>query len=157
MVTGQIGMDKKPYLKTVAEMAGERGGRIDLFHVGNMMYGEARDVTKGRILDLPISRLISTQYCRTLETAVLAFGVPELILRTDLSNSLTDYLAAEPEAGTNVMIVAHIGTIRNAIGLDDTFEEGDSLVYRPDGNGGFDYIGRIGLYDWPILAQLNAN
>ncbi|MFK7802586.1 MAG: hypothetical protein AB8G95_13210 [Anaerolineae bacterium] len=108
-------------------------------------------------LNLPVSRLISTQYCRTLETAVLAFGVPELVLRSDLSDSLPDYLAAEPEAGTNVMIVAHIGTIRNAIGLDDTFEEGDSLVYRPVGDGGFDYVGRIGLYDWPILAELNAN
>lgn len=108
-------------------------------------------------LDLPVSRLISTQYCRTLETAVLAFGVPELVLRSDLSDTLPAYLAAEPEAGTNVMIVAHIGTIRNAIGLDDTFEEGDSLVYRPDGSGGFDYVGRIRLYDWPILAELNSN
>lgn len=106
-------------------------------------------------LDLPVDRLISTQYCRTLETAILAFGVPEVVLRSDLSDTLTDYLATEPEGGTNTIIVAHIGTIRNAIGLDDTFEEGDSLVYRPDGSGGFDYVGRIGLYDWPILAEIS--
>ena len=108
-------------------------------------------------LNLPIGKLISTQYCRTLETAVLAFDVPLVTSRTDLSETLTDRLATEPDPGTNTMIVAHIGTIRNAIGLDDTFEEGDSLVYRPTGNGNFEYVGRIGLYDWPVMAQLSQN
>ena len=107
-------------------------------------------------LDLPVSRLISTQYCRTLETAILAFGVPEVVLRSELSDRLEVALATVPDAGTNAIIVAHIGTIRNAIGLDDTFEEGDSLIYRPDGSGGFEFVGRIGLYDWPILAEISA-
>jgi hypothetical protein len=108
-------------------------------------------------LDLPVSLLISTQYCRTLETAVLAFGVPRIILRTDLHATLTDWLATEPESGTNTFIVAHIGTIRDRVGLDDTFEEGDSLIYRPTDGGGFEYVGRIGLYDWSVLAALNKN
>ena len=59
IVTGQIGMDKTPYLETVARLAGEQGGRIELFHVGKMMYQEGPDVHPGRILDLPISRLNS--------------------------------------------------------------------------------------------------
>ncbi len=59
IVTGQIGVDKKPYLDAAAQLAGERGENIDVFHVGNMMYEEARDVRPGRILDLPISRLNS--------------------------------------------------------------------------------------------------
>ncbi len=57
VVTGQIGMHKKPYLQAVADLAGERGGRVELFHVGDMMYAEARDIRPGRILDLPLSRL----------------------------------------------------------------------------------------------------
>ena len=57
IVTGQIGVDKQPYLEAVVDRAGERGGRIELFHVGRMMYGEAPDVRAGRILDLPLSRL----------------------------------------------------------------------------------------------------
>jgi len=105
-------------------------------------------------LDLPVSLLISTQYCRTLETAVLAFGVPRVILRTDLHATLPDWLATEPETGTNIFIVAHIGTIRDRVGLDDTFEEGDSLIYRPTGDGEFEFVGRIGLYDWPLLAEI---
>ena len=59
VVTGQIGVDKRPYLESVCELAGERGGKIDLFNVGSMMYNEALDVRPGRILDLPISRLAS--------------------------------------------------------------------------------------------------
>ena len=59
VVTGQIGIDKKPYLKSVAELAGQRGKGFDMFHVGNMMYTEGPDIRPGRILDLPLSRLSS--------------------------------------------------------------------------------------------------
>ena len=59
IVTGQVGMDKKPYLEAVAKFAGEQGESLELFHVGDMMYREARDVRPGRILDLPLSRLNS--------------------------------------------------------------------------------------------------
>ncbi|MHC5022400.1 MAG: AAA family ATPase [Planctomycetota bacterium] len=52
-------MRKKPYLQAVADLAGERGDRIEIFHVGDMMYAEAPDVRPGRILDLPLSRLTS--------------------------------------------------------------------------------------------------
>ena len=57
VVTGQIGVDKKPYLNAVADESRRRGLEIPVFHVGNMMYEEAPDVRKGRILDLPLSRL----------------------------------------------------------------------------------------------------
>ena len=59
IVTGQIGVDKKPYLNDATALSGERGEKIDTFHVGDMMYAEAADVRSGRILDLPISRLNS--------------------------------------------------------------------------------------------------
>ncbi len=59
VVTGQIGMDKKPYLTAVTDLAGQRGQRIEVFHVGDMMYAEGPDVRPGRILDLPLSRLNS--------------------------------------------------------------------------------------------------
>ncbi len=59
IVTGQVGMDKKPYLERTVQLAGEQGEHIELYHVGDMMYEEGPDVRKGRILDLPISRLNS--------------------------------------------------------------------------------------------------
>jgi adenylate kinase len=59
IVTGQVGMDKKPFLEAAARFAGQQGEDIHLYNVGDMMYAEARDVRPGRILDLPLSRLDS--------------------------------------------------------------------------------------------------
>jgi adenylate kinase len=59
VVTGQIGMDKKQYLQAAVDFAGGQGEPVTLFNIGDMMYAEARDITQGRILDLPWSRLSS--------------------------------------------------------------------------------------------------
>jgi adenylate kinase len=59
VVTGQIGMDKKHYLQSACEFAGQQGESITLYNVGDMMYAEGRDIRPGRILDLPWSRLNS--------------------------------------------------------------------------------------------------
>ncbi|MEI7658635.1 MAG: AAA family ATPase [Phycisphaerae bacterium] len=59
IVTGQIGMDKKPFINAAAAFGGEQGEALHVFHVGDLMYKEAPDVRPGKILDLPISRLNS--------------------------------------------------------------------------------------------------
>jgi adenylate kinase len=59
IITGQIGVDKKPYLDAVARFAGEQGESCDVYNVGDMMYREGPDVRPGKILDLPILRLNS--------------------------------------------------------------------------------------------------
>jgi adenylate kinase len=57
MVTGQVGVDKGPYLEAVKQLAIQNGHDVEVFHIGQMMYEEAPDVPPGRILNLPISRL----------------------------------------------------------------------------------------------------
>jgi len=57
IVTGQVGMDKKPYLESVAALGRDEGESVTAFHVGDLMYAEAPDVRPGRILSLPLSRL----------------------------------------------------------------------------------------------------
>lgn len=57
VVTGQVGVDKKPFIEQLARLAESRGQPIRRFHVGDLMYAEARDVRPGRILDLPLARL----------------------------------------------------------------------------------------------------
>jgi adenylate kinase len=59
IITGQIGMDKKPYLDAAVAFAGQQGEDLQLFNVGDLMYREGPDVRPGKILDLPISRLSS--------------------------------------------------------------------------------------------------
>ena len=43
VITGQIGMDKKPYLEQTANLAGERGGNIEIYNVGQIMENVAGD------------------------------------------------------------------------------------------------------------------
>ncbi len=57
VVTGQVGVDKKPFIEAVAALAEARGHAVRRFHIGDRMYAEGRDVRPGRILDLPLARL----------------------------------------------------------------------------------------------------
>ncbi|NQU76880.1 MAG: AAA family ATPase, partial [Planctomycetes bacterium] len=57
VVTGQVGLDKKPYLQQVVHIAAKAGHSVHLANVGDIMYTEAPDVAGGRILDLPLTRL----------------------------------------------------------------------------------------------------
>ncbi len=57
VVTGQVGVDKKPFIETVAGLAEARGHSVRRYHVGDLMYAEAQNVRPGRILDLPLAQL----------------------------------------------------------------------------------------------------
>src|SRR5689334_10313124 len=57
VMTGQVGVDKKPFIERVAQIARQHGKDIAVCHVGEMMYKEAPDIVAGRILDLPRPRL----------------------------------------------------------------------------------------------------
>jgi adenylate kinase len=57
IVTGQVGVDKGPFLEGLRTEALRRGHDLQVCHVGQMMYAEAPDVPAGRILNLPINRL----------------------------------------------------------------------------------------------------
>ena len=59
VVTGMVGIDKKAYLAEVCDYARQRGQDILLCNVGDMMYAEAPDIARGRILDISLSRLHS--------------------------------------------------------------------------------------------------
>ncbi len=73
IATGQVGVDKGPFLESVQALARSRGQDLQVFHVGRMMYEEAPDVPPGRILNLPITRL------NTLRRAVFK----EILRRAD--------------------------------------------------------------------------
>jgi adenylate kinase len=73
VVTGQVGLDKKQFLQDVVGYLKQAGVEMDVCHVGDMMYQEAPDVAKGRILDLPLSRLTSLR--RSVFKDVLRAGM----------------------------------------------------------------------------------
>lgn len=59
VVTGQVGVEKKPFIERVARLGESRGQPVQVYHIGDRMYAEAPDVRPGRILDLPLARLNS--------------------------------------------------------------------------------------------------
>ncbi len=75
VVAGQVGVDKRPFLERVVEIAGEHGKEVVLANVGDRMYAEAPDVVRGRILDLPLGRLNSLR--RSVFKDILALAKPE--------------------------------------------------------------------------------
>lgn len=82
IVTGQVGMDKKPYLEAVRRLAGEQGEPLELYHVGDIMYREAPDIRPGRILDLPLSRLNSLRRAALKDIIAESRDVRNLIVNT---------------------------------------------------------------------------
>jgi len=112
-----------------------------------------------RRLGIPVGRVIASPWCRTRETAELAFGGAE-VARGRLFD--TGYLAfgsdewrgyidklrgmlAEAPAGGNAVIVGHMPPLRDAAGV--TLVEGEAAIFRPDGSG-FDLLARTGPDGW---------
>ena len=100
---------------------------------------------------IPVGRVLSSAYCRCLETAQLAFGRVEPWLA--LQQSLNDRdiqaqrvaeiraLASEAPTGGNLILVSHQYPIRVLTGVQ--IGEGELLVLTPRGGGVFDIAGRI--------------
>ena len=107
IVTGQVGMDKKPYLEAVAEMAKREGAAVTVFHVGDRMYAEAPDVRPGHILDLPLSRLHS------------------------IRRSVFKDITAESDQQPNVIVNTH-ATFRWRHGLFRAFDFDQIEQFKPD-------------------------
>lgn len=82
VMTGQVGVDKKPFIERVADIARRNGREIVVCHVGDMMYKEAPDVVPGRILDLPRSRLEALRRSVFKDILRIAEKAPNLLVNT---------------------------------------------------------------------------
>lgn len=135
-------------------------GRQTSINIGNAM----------RALGLPIGKVMASPYCRTVETAqLMQLGAVEAT--TDVMNlRVASYfggrgaivgtaqmrLSTRPAVGTNAVIVAHGNVAQAATPIYPG--EGEAVIFRPDGNGGFQYIARIAPRDWArIIKQVAPN
>lgn len=119
-------------------------------------------------LGIPVGRVRASPYCRTVETArLMALGPVETT--TDIMNlRVANYfggraavarrarsrLAVAPTQGTNIVLVGHGNVAREA--TDIYPGEGEGLVFRPSGSGGFDFVGRLAPDQWVRLAEALA-
>jgi Histidine phosphatase superfamily (branch 1) len=111
-------------------------------------------------LKIPIGEVLASPFCRTVETARLAFGsaqpMPEARggpAQTEDAKryeGLRKLLGAPPPAGTNRVISSH-GNPFHAVTGPPYLAEGEIAVVQPQGESRFIVLGRIRLEDWPHL------
>ena len=125
---------------------------------------QAREIGEGfRALAIPIDAVYSSEYCRTRETAELAFGryedepgltgFPEegdptyeaRVRRTE------ELLARPPEPGGNTILVAHVKNLEEVAGR--SLEEGEFAVFEPLGGRRYRYRGQLPASAWPELVE----
>jgi hypothetical protein len=125
---------------------------------------DARAIRRGvRRLDLRVSTVLTSAFCRTRETARIAFGrgtVTPALLNTITAEhdarwraqirSARRLLGTKPPPGTIEALVTHGVVVSDATGL--TLEEGETLVLRPLGSSRFKLLGRILPHEWRTLA-----
>lgn len=115
------------------------------------------------LLKLPkIDRVEYSPYCRTRETAQLAFGAngfpiaanPELLTTpqsmSQLGERLKKAFSNAPTPGTNRVMVGHVFS---ALQIGHQLEEGESLIAKPDGKGGYQIMGRLTATQWGDLTR----
>jgi hypothetical protein len=122
---------------------------------------EARQVASQlKRLSIPIGDVLASPYCRTMETARLAFGkaMPMQEVRGGPVRSddpkrfdgLRKLLSDPVAKGTNRVISSH-GNPFHAVAGPPYLAEGEIAVIRPEGDGRFTIIERIRLEDWKAL------
>ena len=122
---------------------------------------EAREIgAQVKRLGIPIGEVLASPFCRTMETARLAFGKaramnearggparPEDPGRYD---GLRKLLSSPVAKGENRVISSH-GNPFHAVAGPPYLAEGEIAVLRPEGAMRFSVLGRIRPQDWPAL------
>ena len=120
-----------------------------------------------RALRIPVREVLSSSTYRALQTVHLARlpeprTVPELgdggqsmqPLQASPAAWLRNIVSQPPAAGTDRLIVTHAPNITAAFGANVAdVADGETLVFRPTGNGEAVLAGRIKIQDWPVLAN----
>jgi phosphohistidine phosphatase SixA len=115
-------------------------------------------------LRIPVGSVLASPYCRTLDTARLAFG--KVTAERDLAHTVTadaavtrlraqalsKLLATAPAAGTNTVLSGHTGNLQEATGIWPS-PEGVAIVFKPDGRGSHRYLATIDPTRWAGFGQ----
>lgn len=114
---------------------------------------------------IPVSKVISSEYCRSWQTANLAFGrvdkkdsrlnfLPYEDYTDDLMDlmkkNVTPLLAELPPLGTNIVIVGHNDIFEAATGIYPD-PQGIAYIVKPDGRGHFALVANVLPKEWADL------
>lgn len=123
---------------------------------------EAREIGAAfRELKIPVERVLASPRCRTMETAMLAFGKAEGSAaaragpaspdNTDRYVPLRTVLSTPVKSGSNVVIASH-GNPFLAVAGAPYLAEGEAAVIRPLGKD-FEIVARVQHNAWRTLAR----
>ena len=126
-------------------------GWHEAVHIGNAI----------RFYNIPVGKVISSEYFRAWQTAWLAFGQYEK--NEDLNflpfaeftkeqmekmkKQVVPFLSTKPEKGKNTVIVAHDDPFEAATGIYPD-PQGICYVLEPKGNGSFNILGFVEASAW---------
>jgi phosphohistidine phosphatase SixA len=141
------------------DLPGSLGDRSRQWALNDAGWADARALGEAvRALDVPVGDVRASPYCRTVETAELAFGraVTEDGLRTPApdtrgrtTQALRELLSTVPDEGENTVLVGHLTNLRLLSTASP--DEGGTVVFRPDGEG-FLLVGSVPPQGWQELA-----
>jgi len=107
-------------------------------------------------LGIPIGTVLASPFCRTMETARLAFGKAQAMTGVrggpsqpsdpNRYESLKKLLSTPVPKGENAVISSHANPFHALVG-PPYLAEGEIAVVKPGGSG-FSIVGRIRLEDW---------
>jgi hypothetical protein len=107
---------------------------------------------KFKAFNIPVGQVLSSSSCRAIETAWYTFGKAEIEPKLDgtprdkIWVELHNLLLTPPTKGTNTIFSTHSTNIKALAGL--VLDEGEAVVFTPDGKGGFTQVGRIKKNEW---------
>src|SRR5918992_5538169 len=117
-----------------------------------------------RRLRIPVGAVLASRYCRTRQTALLAFGrVRTTMDLTSLPSASTErerdrrvaalrrLLATPPRRGVNHVLVAHLFNIQAAANV--SLDEGEAAVFAPRGGTRFRLVARIRPEKWAAYPR----
>ena len=119
--------------------------------------GEARTIGEHvKRLGIPIGTVLASPFCRTMETARLAFGEAQAMNEVrggparaedpKRYEALRRLMTTKPAAGTNTVISSHANPFYALTG-PPYLAEGEMAVLRP-GDDSFAIVARIRVEDW---------
>lgn len=125
--------------------------------------GVMEATTVGEFFDeqeIPIGRVLSSEYCRCFGTAELMDFGPAIEQRSEITYAVYDednrcansmaLIAEVPSAGTNTAIIGHAG-FGNTCPILSELAWSEAAIFKPDGQGGSTLIARVLWDDWRSL------
>ena len=124
---------------------------------------QAKTIGEGfKLKKIPVGNVITSQYCRCIDTAKIAFGRAQASMditsiqgvsteeRMRRVTNMRALLNTPPKQGTNTVLVAHKWMFKDASG--QLISEGEAAIFRPQPKGLFaQFVRRVKPDEWASL------